>query len=278
MKLQLQKLENRIDNYKEKLSFIPPIAIMIGVITQLYNLTLINGVSFFSWTQVLNEAISSAGILFIYTWFVIFLNNIASTEKLKIYIRIWLIIIIIPRVIYTLLVWLDIINAYVTTLETSITFYVFLLYTILGVWYLKEIYTRKISYTSILYKFLWWTKKILYNIMITVLYCVLLVATYFASNSYFSWSHNVLFYYKDKVYLSNYFNDKFMFTITKEKRLLTIPLSEIKWMVKPMIGSSIIAWTQILLPSEELLIHIAPKWTQVEGNGKYSFLDPKEIE
>lgn len=279
MKVQLQKLENRVENYKDKLSFIPPIAVMIGVIIQLYNLTLINAVSFFSWTQVLNEAINVAGIMFIYTSLIVLITKIISTEKIRIYLRIILIIIIIPWVIWNLLVWLDIIDSYTTALGRSFTFYVFLLYTIVGAWYLKDIYSKTFfKKSNIIHSFLSWTKRIAYRVFITTWYVFLLVATYFAWYDYFSWSHTVLFNYKDKIYLSNYFNDKFIFTVTEEKRLLTVPFSEVDGMITPMMAVWLFDWIRILFPDNNLIRHIAKDGIHVEKNWIYEFVELKDVE
>ncbi len=278
MRLQLQKIENWIDAYKDKLWFIPPIAIVIGVVIQLYNLTVLNAVSFFSWTQVINEAINMAGIMFVYTSILVLFTNITSTEKMKIYIRIAVIVIIIPWVIRNLLVGFDVFDTYTTSLERSFTFYIFLLYSIIWIKYLRDIYTDVFfQERSLIHKFIVWKRRIIYRIMVTIWYGLLLVVTYFSWYDYFSWSHAVLFNYRDKIYLSNYFNDKFIFTMTEEKRLLVVPTSEVKWMINPMMAVGLLEGIKILLPDDKIIRHIAPVSTPVEKNWIYRFVTMEEV-
>jgi hypothetical protein len=78
------------------------IPLFLGILIQLIKLTEIGALSFFSWTQVINDSTSIGGLFLIYAIVVAALASWIPAKKRNIYFHLWMVIIMGPFFVYFL--------------------------------------------------------------------------------------------------------------------------------------------------------------------------------
>lgn len=228
-----------------------PIPLFLWILVQVIKLTHIWALSFFSWTQVINDSASIGWLFLMYLILVAGFSSWVPTIRRARYFHLGMILIMGPLFVYFSWALLDWWDSTLTTFDRSFRAFAFLFCTFLSLYFLQLLYR---DLWSRFQQFRVLQKKIDESVHISanpsntqnVTFVSLLIRSgivaflsiyYFAFSSlsgFFAYDyfnrHYLAYFTLDNqvVYLANYYNDKYIFSVGKDRATMVVPITQVK--------------------------------------------------
>ena len=226
------------------------IPLFLGILMQLIKLTEIGALSFFSWTQVINDSTSIGWLFFIYAIVVAALASWIPEKKRNLYFHLWMVIVMGPLFVYFLWALLDFWDVAVSTFFRSLRAFSFIFCTSLALYFLGKMY-REIRYKFRQFSLLrdemmdWNTPgdarpdmeritmmhiiaRMAILSILSIYYTAFACLSGFFIYDYFSRHFLTYFVVENQVYLANYYNDKYIFSVWEDRATLVVPIAQVK--------------------------------------------------
>ncbi len=243
------------------------IPLFLGILIQLIKLTEIGALSFFSWTQVINDSTSIGGLFLIYAIVVAALASWIPAKKRNIYFHLWMVIIMGPFFVYFLWALFDLWDVAVSTFFRGLRAFIFIFCTSLALYFLGKMY-REIRYKLRQFSLLRdemtdsntfgdarpdmervtmmhiLARMALLSIL-SIYYAAFACLSGFFIYDYFSRHFLTYFVVENQVYLANYYNDKYIFTVWDDRATLVVPIAQVKKIITARAATNIFDGFQV---------------------------------